>query len=91
MPHEKEKTPTGSGGSPCYPFPYVGVKAYFRKSGAIVTVVGSVGEGMWTVEKISGKRMIATTEGLRELGPYHCLCKSLLQVAAGGGCVICRG
>ena len=86
----KQPSDSGSAASHCYAFPRVGRKAYFVKSGAIVVVVERHGDDQWTVEKMNGKRMLATTDGLRELGPFDCLCQTLHQTAAGSGCEICN-
>lgn len=60
-------------------------QVFFRKSGCLVTVVGFAGDRL-VVEKIGGKRMIATRDGVDKLGPYGCLCQTL----QGSGCCLCE-
>lgn len=64
-------------------------QVFFRKSGCLVTVVGFAGDKL-VVEKIGGKRMIVTRDGIDQLGPYGCLCRTLHHRAAGSGCCLCE-
>ena len=73
-----------------YPFPRIGSQAYFVKSGCIVVIIDHA-DDKWTVEKMNGKRMTATTDGLKQLGPFGCLCKELRHTAVGDGCELCNG
>ena len=79
----------GSAALHCYPAVSVGEQVFFRKSGCIVTVVGFAGDNI-VVEKVGGKRMIVTREGIDQLGPYGCLCKTFHHRVTGSGCCLCE-
>jgi hypothetical protein len=71
---KKPSRASRSAAPPCsaFPFPRIGVFAWFTKSMRMVEVVEDYGDGKWGVETLdTRKRMTATTDSLAELKPNN--------------------